>query len=210
VFITLEGPEGGGKSTQMRPLVEFLSQKGFNVLSLREPGGTPTGDRIRDILLDGKTDVDPRAEVLLFAASRAQIVADVIRPYLDSGGIVVCDRYADSTMAYQGYGRRIDLNLLRQITAFATGNLMPDLTLYLDIDPAQGLLRRNRSGEALDRLDSETLDFHRRVRAGYLELIAAEPHRWITIDASQSSDVVRQRIEQEVLARLEIHFSGQG
>jgi len=203
VFITFEGPEGSGKTTQVRLLAEYLSRRGLDVLQLREPGGTPIGDQVRNILHDMQNQaMDPRAELLLYSASRAQIVAQAIRPHLAAGGIVICDRYADSTMAYQGYGRGLDLDALRQITAFATGGLTPDLTLYLDIDPEHGLARRNVSGEEWNRMDALALEFHRRVREGYAKLIAAGPPRWVKIDASQPVEVVQQAICAVVEQRL--------
>ncbi len=195
-FITFEGPEGGGKTTQIRLLLERLTarQPTLKLLHVREPGGTPAGDRVRAVLLDRELSIDPAAELLLYSASRAQLVAQVIRPHLSAGGVVICDRYADSTMAYQGYGRGLPLHALQAITTFATGNLKPNLTIYLDIDPAQGIARREQSGEALNRMDAQTLDFHRRVREGYLALIAAEPERWIRIDADQPLAAVQGTI----------------
>jgi dTMP kinase len=205
VFITFEGPEGSGKTTQIRQLAERLKARGLNILQVREPGGTSIGDQIRDVLHDHKNEaMDPHAELLLYSASRAQLVAQVLRPHLAAGGIVICDRFADSTMAYQGYGRGLDLDALRQITRFATDGLSPDLTLYLDIDPEQGLQRRNTSGEEWNRMDALALDFHMGVRAGYLQLIAAEPHRWVKIDASQSIDAVHKAICDVVDERLQL------
>jgi len=202
-FITFEGPEGSGKSTQIRLLTERLSGRGLNVLSLREPGGTAIGDQIRDVLHDMKNqEMDPRTELLLYSASRAQIVAQVIKPHLAAGGIVLCDRYADSTMAYQGYGHGLDLTTLQLITEFATAGLKPDLTIYLDIDPERGLARRNASGEEWNRMDALHLDFHRQVRSGYERLIAAEPERWVTINADQPVELVQQTIYEAVDVRL--------
>lgn len=202
MFITFEGPEGGGKTTQIAFLHERLSRMGLSVISVREPGGTRIGDQVRDLLLDVQSRIDPVAELLLYSASRAQLVAQVIRPHLATGGVVLCDRYADSTLAYQGYGRGLDLTALRQITAFATGHLVPDLTLYLDIDPERGLARRQRSGEALNRMDALALDFHRRVRDGYVALMTAEPQRWIRIDAEQPLAAVQGTIAAVVEERL--------
>jgi dTMP kinase len=203
VFITFEGPEGSGKTTQVRLLAEHLSRRGLNVLQLREPGSTPIGDQVRNILHDMQNQaMDPRAELLLYSASRAQLVAQAIRPHLAAGGIVVCDRYADSTLAYQGYGRGLDLNTLRLITDFATGGLKPDLTLYLDIDPAHGLDRRNVGGEEWNRMDALALDFHRRVCEGYERLIAAEPMRWVRINADQPVEAVQQAVYSAVEERL--------
>jgi dTMP kinase len=203
VFITFEGPEGSGKTTQVRLLSQYLTGRGLNVLQLREPGSTPIGDQIRDVLHDMKNQaMDARAELLLYSASRAQLVAQVIRPHLDAGGIVITDRFADSTMAYQGYGHGLDLNVLRQITQFATGGLKPDLTLYLDLDPSDGLARRNNNNEEWNRMDALALDFHRRVREGYDKLLAAEPERWVRIDANQTIDAVHEAIRAVVEERL--------
>ncbi|MCW5875297.1 MAG: dTMP kinase [Anaerolineales bacterium] len=202
MFITLEGPEGSGKTTQLPGLADFLRAQGHRVLATREPGGTPIGDQIRGVLFDLKNkEMHPRSEILLFQASRAQLVETVIRPALADGQIVLCDRYADSTLAYQGYGHRMDLAQLREIVRFATGGLQPNLTLFLDIDVEAGLKRRDKDGD-WNRLDDYALDFHRRVRAGYLELIAAEPDRWAVVDAAQPPEAVAAALQQAVLARL--------
>ncbi|HLY27908.1 MAG TPA: dTMP kinase [Aggregatilineales bacterium] len=203
MFITFEGPEGSGKSTQVPLLEKHLASKGFDVVAVREPGGTPIGDQVRDVLHDMKNqEMHPHTELLLYSASRAQIVAQVIRPHLERGGIVICDRYADSTMAYQGYGRGLALDSLRQITQFATGGLVPDLTVYLDLEPEVGLNRRNASGVEWNRMDSQTLDFYRRVCDGYQVLIAADPTRWVSIDARQSVEAISSAIINTVEARL--------
>lgn len=203
MFITFEGPEGSGKTTQTQALHRYLRKRGYDVLVTREPGGTRIGNQIRRILLDPQNqELLPEAEILLFSASRAQLVGQVIRPALARGTIVLCDRFADSTLAYQGYGRGLDLEELRRITAFATGGLVPDLTIYLDLDVAEGL-RRKRYGqgqdqEAWNRLDRQALEFHQRVRRGYLTLAAAEPERWFVLDASQSVEVIAQAIRERV------------
>jgi dTMP kinase len=203
-FITFEGPEGSGKSTQIRLLAERLTERGLNVIALREPGGTAIGDQIRDVLHDMKNqEMDPRTELLLYSASRAQIVAQVIRPHLAADGIVICDRYTDSTMAYQGYGHGLDLAMLRLITQFATAGLTPNLTIYLDIEAEHGLARRNASGEEWNRMDALHVDFHHRVQAGYEALIAAEPQRWVKINADQPIEAVQQAIIAAVDARLQ-------
>jgi dTMP kinase len=202
MFITLEGPDGGGKSTQAALLAEFLRQRGCKVVATREPGGTSIGDQVRDILsrLDN-TAMHPRTEILLFQSSRAQLVEQVIRPHLEQGGIVVCDRYADSTLAYQGYGHQVDLVRLRQIVEFATGGLKPDLTLLLDINVEEGLQRRTNSGE-WNRLDAYALAFHKRVRQGYFELASLEPGRWVKIDAARPADEVQGEIQRVVSDRI--------
>ena len=204
MFLTLEGPDGGGKTTQASLLAEFLRQLGCDVVATREPGGTAIGDQVRAILssLDN-TAMHPRTEILLFQASRAQHVEQVIRPHLAKGGIVVCDRYADSTLAYQGYGHQVDLERLRLIVDFATGGLKPDLTLLLDIDVEEGLRRRTNSGE-WNRLDAYALAFHRRVRQGYFELARQEPGRWVTVDAGRPEELVQEELRRVVLQRLEM------
>jgi dTMP kinase len=205
MFITLEGPEGAGKSSQVRPLADFLRRNGFTVETTREPGGTIIGNQIRVCLHDtANTAMRPITEVLLYAASRAQLVEEVIRPALAEGKIVLCDRYADSTMAYQGYGRGIDMEVLEGLTELATGGLKPDLTLLLDIDVAQGLARRQGIGNEMNRLDLETIEFHNRVRDGYRILAAAEPERWVTIEAGRPSREVQAELRRIVTARLEV------
>lgn len=202
MFITLEGPEGSGKTSQVPLLADFLRGRGHRVLTTREPGGTPIGDQIRQVLfsLDNKA-MHPRSEILLFQASRAQLVETVIRPALAEGQLVLCDRYADSTLAYQGYGHGVDLGALREIIHFATGGLQPDLTIFLDIEVEEGLRRRDRGGD-WNRLDDYQLDFHRRVRAGYLELIAAEPDRWLVVNAAQPLDAVAAALQDALQQRL--------
>jgi len=202
MFITFEGPDGSGKTSQVLPLAEFLRQAGYNVLATREPGGTAIGDRVRAVLLDlHNTEMHPRAEILLFQASRAQLVEQVIRPHLAKKGIVLCDRYADSTLAYQGYGYQTDLEQLRAIVRFATGNLTPDLTLLFDLDVEVGLRRRSGGGE-WNRLDAHERAFHERVRQGYHKLAEADPQRWVMIDAAQPPDAVQARVREIVLQRL--------
>jgi dTMP kinase len=204
VFITLEGPEGSGKTTQIHLLAEGLSEQEYEVVITREPGGTDIGRQIRNVLHDPhNTAMNAPAEILLYSADRAQHVAQLIRPALAAGKIVISDRYADSTLAYQGYGRGLDLETLGVITNFATDGLKPDLTLYLDIIPEEGL-RRRRSGEnEWNRLDAEALDFHQRVRAGYLELIEQEPERWQIIDAARPIEEVQAEIRTRVQAKLD-------
>ncbi len=203
MFITLEGPDGSGKTTQAQLLAEWLRQEGYDVVLTREPGGSEIGEQIRAVLHDPRnTGMDARAEILLYSASRAQHVAQLIRPALAIGKIVISDRYADSTLAYQGYGRGLDLGMLRVITAFATGGLTPDLTICLDIAPQAGLQRRRSGQGEWNRLDAEALEFHRRVRAGYLELAGQEPTRWVVIDADRPPGEVQARIRSVVQAKL--------
>ena len=205
LFVTFEGPEGSGKSTQARLLYESLHARRFPVILTREPGGTRIGDLIRLFVLDLQhTEMAPTTEMLLFSAARAQLVSEVIRPYLEQGGIVLCDRYADSTFAYQGYGLGRDLAELRVITAAATGGLRPDITFYLDISAAEGLERKRRKGvrstgqrganDEWNRLDARELEYHQRVEAGYRELIARDPERWRVLDARQSIEALAEQI----------------
>jgi len=173
-------------------------------LLTREPGGTAIGDQIRAVLHNLKnTAMFPVTEMLLLAASRAQLVAEAIRPHLAAGGAVVCDRYADSTLAYQGYGHQLDPAFVRELTAFATGRLKPDLTLLFDLDVEEGLRRRRAGAGEWNRLDAYGPDFHRRVRAGYHALAIEEPDRWVVIDAARPVEVVRKEVEKVVLERLE-------
>ncbi|MEA3344790.1 MAG: dTMP kinase [Chloroflexota bacterium] len=210
LFVTFEGTTGSGKTTQLHLLAEYLMERGYDVLTTREPGGTVIGDSIRDLLLTPQhSKMLPLTEVLLFSASRAQLVSQVIRPHLEKGGVVLCDRYADSTLAYQGYGHGLDLAFLRRITTQATGGLVPDLTLFLDLPVERGLKRRLPGphgqlplwGE-VDRLDMQVQDFHRRVRQGYLELAAAEPQRWKVINAHREVDEIQGEIRDYVETRL--------
>ncbi len=201
-FITLEGPEGGGKTLQAARLAEHLEGQGFNILLTREPGGTPISDQIRGILgnLDN-TAMYPLTEFLLFSAARAQHVRQMIVPHLEKGGTVVCDRYFDSSLAYQGFGHQLDLKTLRMVTAFATDGLTPDLTLLLDLPVDAGLQRRQQGGD-WNRLDAYEQAFHERVRQGYALLAAEEPKRWVTIDAGREADQVWTDIMSEVDNRL--------
>lgn len=199
LFITLEGPDGSGKTTQARLLAEWLREQGYDVVETREPGGSDIGDQIRRILHDASNaEMTPRTEFLLYSAARAQHVAQLIQASLEAGKIVISDRYADSSLAYQGYGRGLDLEILKGVTAFAIQSLRPDLTLYFDIAAGEGLERRLRSGEVWNRMDAEALAFHRRVRAGYLELASAEPDRWEVIDANRPIDDVQREVRSLV------------
>lgn len=203
MFITLEGPEGSGKTSQIPALSEYLQRQGYDVITTREPGGTPISDQIRGGLINMKnTDLTPRTEILLFLAARAQLVDQLIKPALLEGKVVLCDRYGDSTLAYQGYGHQTDLELLKHLLAFATGGLKPDLTIFLDIDVERGLMRKKKVDE-WNRLDAYEVAFHQRVRQGYHQLIAEEPERWVVVDASQPKEVVQQNLRQVILERLE-------
>ena len=204
IFITLEGPEGSGKTSQLAALADYLRQAGYPVLATREPGGTPIGDQMRSVLMGLKnTEMQPRTEILLFQASRAQLVEQVILPHLADGAVVLCDRYADSTLAYQGYGyQKFTLEQLKPLIAFATGGLLPDLTLLLDVEVNEGLRRRMQDGDC-NRLDVYECAFHERVRQGYLEMARLEPQRWVTVDAGQPPEQVQAAIRQIVVQRLE-------
>ncbi len=202
MFITLEGPEGSGKTSHIPLLRDHLKQAGYSVFCTREPGGTSIGDQIRGILLSSdNTEMHPRTEILLFQASRAQLVEQEILPRVQRGEIVLCDRYADSTLAYQGYGHQVPLETLKTIVDFATGGLKPDLSLLLDVDIELGLQRRQNDGD-VNRLDAFDLAFHQRVRAGYHELVKAEPERWVVIDASQRFEAVQRDLREAIQQRL--------
>ena len=199
LFITFEGPDGSGKSTQIELVADFLRRKGYDVYCTREPGGSAIGDQIRDVLHDVKnTEMSSRTEILLYSASRAQLVEQIIRPRLAQGDVVLCDRYADSTYAYQGYGRQLDFDTLRTITEFATQKLKPDLTIYLDLDVETGLKRKVEANVAgageWNRMDQLKLDFHQRVRSGYLEMAKNEPERWLVVNASGAIEEINQSI----------------
>ena len=197
-FITFEGMEGCGKSTQAKLLARAI---GPDAVLTQEPGGTAIGRAIRQLLLDpANRAMSAEAEVLLFFADRAQHVAQVIRPALAAGKIVISTRYVDTSLAYQGYGRGLDLDRIRSVAVLATGGLRPDLTLFFDLPLEIGLARVVRRG-GRDRLESEVREFHERVRNGYLELAAAEPDRWIRIDASGSEGDVEARTRAAVEAR---------
>ena len=190
-FITFEGPDGSGKTAQLDILAEEFLQAGYPILKTREPGGTPIGDQIRETLLDLKnTAMIDRTEALLYQAARAQLVDQVIKPQMEKGGIVLSDRYADSTLAYQGYGHQNTVASLESIIRYATGGLIPDLTILLDLAPEVGLQRRLDAG-GLNRLDAYDIDFHHRVRNGYLKLAGAAPDRWVVVDADRSFEAIQ-------------------
>jgi len=207
LFVTFEGPEGSGKSTQIQLLYRALKDKGLTVVCTREPGGTPIGEQIRAVLHDLRNvGMSPEAEVLLYSASRAQHVAQLIRPALERGEVVISDRYAESTLAYQGYGRGLDLDTLRRITDFATGGLYPDLVVYLDLDVELGLERKRRAQQQgqgeWNRMDQQELAFYRRVREGYLRMAEQERTRWLVVDATRSVEEIHRIVLRRVEACL--------
>ncbi len=202
MFITLEGPEGSGKTSHIPHLVQFLREQGYTVFPTREPGGTSIGEQIREVIHDLKNaEMHPRTETLLYQAARAQIVEEVIKPRLKMGEIVLSDRYFDSTIAYQGYGHGQPLEQVRQLVRYATGGLTPDLTILLDLDVEIGLQRKSKQQE-WNRLDAYTVDFHKRVRAGYLEMVTQEPERWKVVDSSQKWDVVQGELRKVITQEL--------
>lgn len=204
-FIVFEGPEGAGKSTQIARLAGLLKAQGHDVVTTREPGGTPVGDAIRGVLL-GASDYAmlPQTEAFLLSASRAQHVHDVIRPALERGAIVVCDRFTDSSLAYQGGGRGMDAAALRCLERIAVGDTAPDLRILLDLPVEVGLARRHRDAASVNRIDRAGLAFHQRVRDAYLALVAERPEAWAVIDATQAPDAVLTDICQAIRAALAI------
>jgi dTMP kinase len=202
MFITLEGPEGSGKTSHVPYLVETLREKGYIVFPTREPGGTSIGEQVREVLHSLKnTEMHPRTETLLYQAARAQFVEQVVRPRLALGEIVISDRYADSTIAYQGYGHQQDLEQVRALVRYATGGLIPDLTVLLDLDVEIGIGRKTKSQE-WNRLDAYTLEFHQRVRAGYLEMVKQEPKRWVVMDAGKGWQDVQEKLRETIINRI--------
>src|SRR3990172_1249253 len=198
MFITLEGPEGSGKTSHIPYLVEYLREKGHIVFPTREPGGTSIGEQVREVIHNLKNvEMHPRTETLLYQAARAQIVEEVIKPRLKAGEIVISDRYYDSTIAYQGYGHQQDLEQVRALVKYATGGLIPDLTILLDVDVEEGLRRKKKDNE-WNRLDAYTVEFHKRVRAGYLEMVKAEPKRWVVLNAERKWDEVQAKLRKVV------------
>ncbi len=196
-FIVFEGVEGSGKTTQVNMLAEALRSRGLTVVVTHEPGGTPAGEAIRDVLLAHRVDMSPLCELFLFCASRTQHVRDVIAPALRRGQVVISDRYELSSVVYQGYAGDVGVPLAEQLNNIATGGLHPDLTVILDIDPEEGL-RRNRANSSADRIEAKDLDFHRRVREGYLVWAASHPRASLVIDAT----LPPEEIHRQVLRRL--------
>lgn len=201
LLVTFEGVEGSGKSSRCRSLLKALRERGCQPVFTREPGGPEVSERIRDVLLDPLLTVPPVTELMLYFAGRAASVDLVLRPALERGRLVVCDRYSDSTTAYQGYGRGLPLGPLLRANTLATGGLIPDLTVLMDLDPAEGMRRMGLSGRELDRIEMEHIDFHRRVRRGYLELALREPGRFLIVDGLAGEEEQDAVILEEVLRR---------
>lgn len=205
-FITIEGGEGAGKTTILRGIADWFEARGWEVVVTREPGGIPIAEKIRELILDrNHTDMDARTEALLYAAARRQHLAQKVEPALEAGAAVLCDRFVDSSLAYQGHARGLGIGEVWTINRFAIGGLMPDLTLYLDVRPEIGLERiRSAGGREINRLDLEHLAFHRKVREGYLLLAERHPDRIVTIDAEQPPE----RVLEQALKETEIRLKG--
>ncbi len=201
-FITFEGPEGSGKSTQIRRLSKRLEKTGQDFIMTKEPGGTPASDAIREVILDPELRIDPLSEFLLYSASRAQHVEEVIRPALDAGKLVVSDRFAGASVAYQGYGRGLELSFIRELTERVTSGIYPDLTLLLDMEPERGLERVAKRGQK-DRLEQADLSFHQEVRRGFLEQAKAD-ESWVVLDAEQAEEVLAEVTWQTVKEHLKV------
>ncbi|KXS45828.1 MAG: dTMP kinase [Candidatus Frackibacter sp. T328-2] len=208
LFITLEGPEGAGKSTQIDLLASYLLKKGYQVVKTREPGGTKVGDRIREVLLDDKLhNLQPKTELMLYSASRVQHVIEVIKPALGEGKVVLCDRFSDATLAYQGCGRQLNMELIKRLNLMSTTGLQPDITFILDIKPEVGLQRArdlaqdNSEKGVGDRIEKEKISFHQRVRNGYLDL-AKQEDRFEVIDAHQDVETIFKRLVNRIEKRL--------
>jgi dTMP kinase len=205
MFITLEGPEGSGKTSHIPHLVEYLREQGHVVFPTREPGGTSISEQIRDVLHDMKNaEMHPRTETLLYQAARAQIVEQVIKPRLADKEIVISDRYYDSTIAYQGYGHQQNLDEIRSLVKYATGGLNPDLTILLDLDIEVGMKRKTQNEVEWNRLDAYTLEFHKRVRNGYLEMVKQEPKRWVVVNSDQKWESVQEELKEVIVGRLKV------
>lgn len=198
-FITIEGIDGAGKTTQAKFLASYLHQAGHRVLVTYEPGGTPLGEILREMLLDRRfSAMVPAAELFLYAAARAEHVARVIRPALAQGQVVICDRFSDSTLVYQGYGRGLDLSLLAAVNTLATGGLEPDLTVVLDLPAEEAQRRLLASGRPADRLEAQGLEFLERLRRGYLSIVKEKAHRMVLVDAAAPPKAVFERIKEVV------------
>lgn len=202
LFVTFEGGDGAGKTTQASLLERWLAEQGRRVVRTREPGGTEVGVRIRDIVLHHRGHIDARAEALLYAADRAHHIATHVRPAVARGDVVIQDRYLDSSVAYQGAGRILDADDVRALSLWATDGLLPDLTVLLDLDPAAARRRLDADDKPFDRLEAEKEDFHARVRAGFLALADAEPRRFLVLDAEAAPDDLAALVREAVAERL--------
>ncbi len=205
IFITLEGGEGSGKTTQSRRIVEYLQERGFDVVVTREPGGTEAGEIIRDLLLHRVDSLTAKAELALYLASRSQLVRDVVRPALERGACVVCDRFGDSSTAYQGGGRDLGVDFVERMNDWATDGVQPDLTIYFDVDPSVGLARRGGRGtgdEELDRIERENLEFHERVRSAYRLVAGRHPERFRVVPTDGGEEQVWERVRSVLEGRL--------
>lgn len=205
IFITFEGGDGSGKTTQIRYLKERLKRRNIPVKAVREPGGTQLGDKLRTLLKSPDIDMAAETEMLLFYASRVQLVRDVITPSLSQGEVIICDRFTDSTIAYQGYGRLIPVDKIQAIHKLVLEKIEPDITIFLDLPPSEGIKRRDLSRDRFEKglEDQKMMDFHGRVRQGYVELASREPNRWLVIDAAQPRRVVSELIWQTVEPKIQ-------
>ena len=211
LFITFEGGEGSGKSVQARTLHRRLTRRTIPALLTQEPGGTALGQQLANLLKWARdTGISPLTESLMFNASRVQLMTEVIRPNLQAGNLVICDRYTDSTNAYQGYGRRLDLEVVKMINSTTTRKLIPNLTILLDIPPEEGFDRVKSRNIQKDRFENENIAFHRRIREGYLKMAASEPERWLVVDARQPKAKIAQIIWQRVSRLLSTQGTGSG
>lgn len=202
LFITFEGGDGSGKSTQALMLTQWLTGEGHTVVRTREPGGTEVGIEIRELVLHHRGEIDPRAEALLYAADRAQHIATLVRPALERGEIVIQDRYFDSSVAYQGAGRVLDAAEIRNLSLWASESLIPDVTILLDLDETVARARLDAAAKRFDRLENEKAEFHSRVRRGFLDLAAAEPERFLVLDAALPADELATLIRERIAAKL--------
>ncbi|QHC66022.1 dTMP kinase [Rathayibacter sp. VKM Ac-2759] len=203
LFVTLEGGDGAGKTTQARLLEEWLGSRGRTVVRTREPGGTEVGVQIREIVLHHRGEIDPRAEALLYAADRAQHIGTLVRPALERGDVVIQDRYIDSSVAYQGAGRVLDSGEVRRLSEWATRELRPDLTVLLDLDPAAARTRLDASRTRFDRLEAEKEEFHARVRQAFLAIAEADPERFLVVDASRPIERIAETVRQRIAGLLD-------
>lgn len=203
LFVTLEGGDGVGKTTQARLLEEWLKERGETVMRTREPGGTKVGLQVREIVLHHRGEIDPRAEALLYAADRAQHIGTLVRPAVERGEVVVQDRYIDSSVAYQGAGRVLDAFEVRALSEWATHDFRPDLTILLDLDPALARTRLDSARNSFDRLEAETPEFHGRVRQGFLAIAEADPERFVVVDASSPVAEIAANIRAKIGPLLE-------